>query len=171
MNRRHLISYSLLFILVVLLQGLVFDKLNILSFINPQIYIIFILLLPFETPRWLELLSAFLLGITVGLFTNTSGIHAAACVLLAYARPYIANSLTSKREFEAGVKPGIKDLHFKWFFLYSFILISIHHSAYFLLEAFSFNYFMLSLRQIGATIVFSLGIIILSQYLLPRRLK
>ncbi len=171
MNRRYLITYGFLFILLVLLQGLIFDKLTILSFISPQIYILFILLLPFETPRWLELISAFLLGIAVGLFTNTSGIHAAACTLLAFVRPFVANSLTSKREFEAGVKPGIKDLHFRWFFLYSLILTSIHHTAFFLLEAFSFNYFKQTLVQIGGSILISLSIFLLSQYLIPRRMK
>ncbi|NJK85385.1 MAG: hypothetical protein HC906_04860 [Bacteroidales bacterium] len=53
------------FIILVLLQVFVFNNIHLSGFIVPYIYILFILLLPFETPGWLLLVSAFLLGFSI----------------------------------------------------------------------------------------------------------
>ncbi|MFZ4059415.1 MAG: rod shape-determining protein MreD, partial [Ferruginibacter sp.] len=67
------------FFLLILLQVLVFNNMHLNGYINPYVYVLFILLLPFETPQWLLLISAFLLGFGVDLFSDTMGMHTAAC--------------------------------------------------------------------------------------------
>ena len=77
------------FLFLVFIQVLVFNNIQVSGLINPYIYVIFILLLPFETPKWAILGLAFLLGISVDLFTNTPGMHSTATVLMAFLRPYV----------------------------------------------------------------------------------
>jgi cell shape-determining protein MreD len=60
---------------------------NFLGFIMPLPYLLFIILYPVNGNRS-GLLTSFLLGLTMDVFSNSGG-YAAACVTLAYFRPYI----------------------------------------------------------------------------------
>src|SRR5210317_1030582 len=77
------------FIALVLIQALVLNHINFLSYINPYVYILFIILFPIKNNRLLFIFIAFLLGLTVDLFSDSGGIHAAACVTIAYIRPVV----------------------------------------------------------------------------------
>lgn len=72
------------FIALVLIQVLIMNKVNFYGFLNPYIYILFILLLPFETPGWLLLVLSFSMGLTVDLFSGTLGLHAASSVFAGF---------------------------------------------------------------------------------------
>jgi rod shape-determining protein MreD len=159
------------FIILVLFQVFILNNIEINGYINPYFYVYFILLLPFETPKWLLLTSAFIIGLSIDVFSNSLGINSAACVLIAFLRPGLINVLTSKREFETGIKPGIRDLGFVWFFNYSIILVFIHHFALFFLEAFSFHNFWFTFYQVLASSGLSILLIIFSQYLFSYRIK
>ena len=77
------------FILLLMAQVLIFNNFNFLGYINPYPYILFILLFPVNGNKYGLLAASFLLGITMDLFCNSGGVHTAACVLLAYLRPYL----------------------------------------------------------------------------------
>jgi len=79
------------FLLLVLFQVLVLNNIEFLGFINPYLYILFILSLPVQTPRWFALLLAFVLGLTIDTFSNTMGMHAFASVLICFLRNGIIN--------------------------------------------------------------------------------
>ena len=111
------------FFVVVLFQVLVMDNVMINGYMNPYIYLLFILLLPFETPRWLLLLSGFALGLTMDLFTGTLGMHTAATVLAAFVRPYLLNLLASRDGYEPETFPRIHYYGFLWFLKYTLLLV------------------------------------------------
>lgn len=90
------------FIVLVLIQVLILNNIEFSGYINPFLYVLFILLLPFETPAWLLLVSGFALGLTVDLFMNTPGLHAAATVLTAFVRPFVLRILLPV----TGMNPG-----------------------------------------------------------------
>lgn len=159
------------FVFLVFLQVLILNNINLGGYINPYFYVLFILMLPFETPKWLLLMSAFLLGLSVDMFSDTAGLHASACVFMAYCRPYILNVVSSKQEYELGIRPTIRDLGFNWFFSYSLILVSIHHLLLFYLEVFGFGEFFHTLLRSLLSIVFTMILLILSQYLVYRPKK
>ena len=115
------------FIFLILFQVLILNNIQFNGYINPYLYIYFILLLPFETPRWLLLLSAFLLGLSLDAFTNTFGLNAAACVLMAFVRPFVISAISTGTEFMIGHSTSLKNQGFKWFAYYSITLIFIHH--------------------------------------------
>lgn len=156
------------FIVLVALQVLIFNNVSLRSYFVPYIYVLFILLLPFETPRWLLLVSGFFLGFFVDMFSNTAGVHTAACVLMAFLRPFAGNVVSSKHEYEEGIQPGIRVLGFNWFFSYSLILVAAHHILLYYLEVFSFRSFFLTLWHAILNILFTMLFIILSQLILSR---
>ena len=153
------------FFFLILLQVLILDKINFGGYINPYLYIYFILLLPFEIPGWLLLFSSFLIGMGIDLFSGTLGIHAASSVLIAFFRPKIIKTIASKKEYEVGMQPSIHDLGFKWFFTYALFLILIHHLVLFYLEVFRFSGFFITLQRVLYSSIFTLGLVIITQYL------
>ncbi|MDP4291769.1 MAG: rod shape-determining protein MreD [Bacteroidota bacterium] len=160
---------SLRFFVLILIQVLLLNNIHFLGYINPYIYILFILLLPFETPRWVLLLSAFALGFSIDLFSNSLGIHAAATVFAAYFRPGVMRLITSRKEYEPGVEPSISDLGFQWFFMYAIVLTSLHHFMLFLLDVFRFSNFFSTLGHSILNTLFTVLFIILIQYVFYRK--
>jgi hypothetical protein len=154
------------FIILVFIQSLILNRINLGGYMNPYLYILFILLLPFETPKWLLLVSSFMIGLFIDSFSNSYGIHAAASTFMAFSRPAILRMITSKKEYEPGIRPGIKDLGFNWFFTYSSMMILSHHFILFFLETFRFSEFFITIWRVILNSTLTLAIIMLSQYLI-----
>jgi len=158
-------------IFLVLFQITILNNIQLGGYVNPYLYVLFILMLPFETPKWLLLISAFILGVSVDMFSDTTGIHAAACVFMAYCRPGVLNLVSSRLDYELGIQPIISDLGLKWFFTYSLILVVAHHIVLFFLEVFSFSEFFHTLFRAGLSIIFTMTLLILSQYVMYKPKK
>ncbi len=158
------------FIGLLLFQTLILNQVELHGVINPYVYPLFILLLPFETPKWLLLFLGFGLGISVDFFTNTPGLHAFVSVLIAYLRPVILLFNKPISGYESFHQPSISSLGFNWFAIYAGVSISIHHLFFFFLESYSFSYFFYTLTKVIASTIMSLIIIILYQYIFyPKR--
>jgi cell shape-determining protein MreD len=153
------------FVFLILFQVLILNNIQFSGYINPYFYIYFILLLPFETPRWLLLLSAFLLGISLDAFTNTFGLNASACVLMAFARPFVISAISTGTEFMIGHSPSLKNQGLKWFAYYSISLVLVHHFALFFLEIFRFTEFFQTLLRVLLSSVFTLLLVFIAEYL------
>ncbi len=165
-----IILHIVRFVFLVLFQVLVLSRVELHGFISLCIYPLFILLLPIDTPRWLSLLLGFVLGLTIDVFANTPGLHAAVTVLLAYLRPAILRLNRPPSGYEANFRPNIYDLGWRWFLVYAGIAMLIHQSAYFFLEAYSFEHFPYTLAKILASTAFSLLLLLMSEWLFARRL-
>lgn len=159
------------FFVFILIQVFILNNIRLGGYINPYLYVYFILLLPFETPKWLLLISAFLLGLGVDYFSDTMGMHAASSVLMAFSRPLVLSLISSKREYEQGITPSISDLGFRWFFSYSLILVLIHHLLYFYLEVFRLSEFFTTLYRAFISIVFTVLLVILTQVIFHKKAK
>jgi len=157
------------FVALVLFQVLILNNVALGGYVNPYLYVIFILWLPFTTERWLLLISAFLLGFSVDIFSNTIGLNAAASVLMAFARPFVISMISAGTEFEAGSRPSIRGQGMRWFLTYVTFLVLIHHTALFYLEIFRFSEFFSTLLRILLSSLFTVGLVMLSEYLTIRR--
>lgn len=160
-----LIKNIIRFIFLVLFQIYVLNNIQLFGHLNPYLYILFILLLPLETPRWLLLILAFILGFCIDYFSNTIGLNIAASVFIAYIRPMVIRLISPKSELSSENQISISDMGFKWFFLYSTILVLSHHLILFYLEIFRFTDFLSTLNRSLLSFLFTLTLIFLSQYL------
>jgi len=161
-------KYLLIFVVSVLLQVLIFNNLLVARVIAPFVYILFIVLLPFDTPRSLLLFLSLALGITVDLFTNTPGVHASASLLIGFLRPVILQLITSRETLESVSSPRVKTMGFHWFATYVTFLVIIHHLFLFFIEAFTFQGFLITLLRVVLSTILSVILILLSQFLIFR---
>ena len=157
------------FIVLVLVQVFILNHVSLGGYVNPYLYVLFILWLPFDTERWVLLLSAFLLGFSVDIFSNTLGLNAAASVVMAFARPFVISMVSTGTGFEPGTRPSIGGQGFRWFFIYSLILIVLHHAMLFYLEIFRFSEFFHTLLRVVLSTLVTLGLVILCEYLAIRK--
>ena len=164
-----IIKNILRFILVAILQILVFSNIQFSGYINPSFYILFILLLPIKTPAWLTMSSAFLLGSIIDIFSQSPGLHASASVLIAYIRPYIISLIKTTNEIKPDTTPNLSNMGFRWFITYSALLIFLHHAVYFFLEIFRVTHFMDTLYHIILSSFATFTIIILSQLFIYKK--
>jgi len=162
-------KYTIMFFLLVLIQVLILNNIQFSGFVNPYVYILFILLLPFNIPGYLLLGLSFLIGISIDIFNNTPGLHAGASVFLAFLRPGIANLISSREIIEKGNTPNMKQLGFVSFMKYTVLAVFVHHLFLFFAEAFSFSGFFYTLIRILLSSAFSIVIILASQFILFKK--
>lgn len=82
-----IVNNVLRFVFLILLQVLVLNNINFLGYINPYLYVLFLLLFPFTGNQTLFIFCAFLLGLSIDIFEDSGGINAAACLVAAFVRP------------------------------------------------------------------------------------
>ena len=143
------------------------------GFINPYLYVIFILTLPFEIPGWLLLLLASILGLSIDIFLNTPGMHMSATLILAYLRPFVLERFAPRDNYEPGTLPLPSYYGFGWFFKYAAILVIIHHLFYFIIESFSIESFARIVFKTISSSLFTLiiiGVTLLFTYHRKRRI-
>ncbi len=156
------IRLILQFILLLLVQIFVLDNIQFLGFINPMIYVLFILSLPVKFPKWLSLIIAFIMGLIIDIFSNTLGMHAFATVFLAFLRIPLTNLLLS---FDDGVNPtpSFKTFGVSNYLKYVAVCVFIHHFVLFSIESFSFSSFIFMLYRIILSSVVTILLILVVQ--------
>jgi len=152
------------FIMLLAIQVVIFNNMNFLGYISPYPYILYIILYPVNSNRSGLILSSFLLGITMDMFCNSGGIHAASCLILAYYRPYIFKfSFGLSYEYQTiKLNDSLTPERF------SFILVSVvlHHIVLFILEAFQFKFIWDILLRTLFSSIFTIIISIIIIYLI-----
>jgi rod shape-determining protein MreD len=157
--------FSLIFILLILLQVLVFNNIRFSGYINPYVYIMFILLLPVEIPSWLLLLISFGTGAVMDIFCGSPGMHTSATVLAGFVRPYTLRNISPRDGYEPGADPSMFIYGLRWFLIYSSLIVLIHHTALFYLEVFRFADFFHTLLRVLMSSLFSVTFILLLEYI------
>ncbi len=161
------IKYFLMFVILVAVQVLLLNQIQFSGYMNPYIYVIFIMLLPLNAPRYAILLLSFFIGLSIDVFSNTLGMHSFASVFIAYLRPAVIR-LTTNRQEDMSDYPGLAQTGILWFISYTAIMVVIHHFMLFYIEVFTMkNFFITFLRAILSS-VFSIFVIVLSQFIVFR---
>jgi len=164
-----ILKYSGIFILLLIMQVLLMNNIQFSGFVNPYIYILFILLLPFESPSWLILIISFFTGMIIDITSGTPGLHTSATVFAGFIRPYVLKLVSPREGYEQGDIPGIRAYGFRWFISYVLIIVFFHHMALFYLEVFRFDFFFRTLLRVLLSTGFTLLFILIIQSLLIRR--
>jgi rod shape-determining protein MreD len=150
---------------LVLFQVLILNHVELGGYLNPFLYILFILMLPFETPEWAVLLLGFFIGLTVDMFTDTLGMHTCATVFMAFMRKYVLRLIAPRDGYESAFKPTFRQMGFSWFLAYTVILVFIHHLLLFYIEVFRLSDFFYTFVKVIASAVFTLLLVFITQFL------
>lgn len=157
----------------IFVQAFILNKVpNLHRFVVPYLYYLFILWLPFSTPRLTVLALGFITGLSLDYFKMTPGLHTAACVLIAYVRPLIITLLSPKDATEYTFRePSPKAMGWGPYAVYALILTVLHHTYLTFLEWLDFGTFLSFLIKVLATTAISMVLIVTVEILFPRKLK
>ncbi|RCW90153.1 rod shape-determining protein MreD [Winogradskyella arenosi] len=157
------------FVLLLLIQVVICNHINFLGYINPYIYIIFIFLFPIREERLLLLFVSFLLGLMVDLFSDSGGVHAAAAVFLAYARPILLKNSFGMLYEHQSIKFNSTELGS----LISYVTLGtiLHHFVLFSLEIFNISNIILILKKTLFSSIFTIILSVLLIILFSRNRK
>ena len=148
----NIIRTVIYFLIFVLLQVLVLNNIHYLRVATPFVYLYCLLKMPVGTSRSLILIYSFIIGCTIDMFSNTPGMHAAACSLAGFVRAPLIRFLQGE-ELPDGIYPSYQTFGSTGFIRYVAFFVAIHHIALFLIEALTlFDPFFLLLR-IGASVL------------------
>ncbi|PIF00995.1 MAG: rod shape-determining protein MreD [Maribacter sp.] len=155
------------FILLVLVQVLIFNSLNFFGYINPIVYIMFLYWYPIKENRVAFICLSFILGLSVDFFSDTMAIHAAATTTIAYLRPAIMR-------FVFGINYDFQSFKLSnttkaQQFTFLALLILAHHSIYFSLEIFNTTHLLLIAKKVLSNGIASLILCLLFSTLFSTR--
>jgi len=164
-----MVKFILAFILLIGLQLFVFNNIQYSGYINPYIYVMFIILLPVSIPSWIVLLISFFTGFVIDAFSGTMGVHTFATVMAGFAKPWLMSLNVTHDPSDAGAAVSIKNYGLRWFSIITLMVVLIHHLTLFYVEIFSFSGFFRTLLRVLVSTAFSTFFIILLNLIRSRR--
>ena len=156
------------FVLLVFLQLFVLNNIQFSGFVNPYLYVLFIMLLPFEISGLFMLVLGFILGMVIDVASGTIGYHTIATVFMAYCRFHLLRLIAPRDGYETGMTPALQSLGFSWFFKYVSLLTIAHHFVLFWVESFRLNDLLPATLRALASGVFTIFLIFICQFLSMR---
>ena len=82
----NLLRGFIYFVVFVLIQVLVLNNIHFLRIATPFLYLYFIIKMPVGSSRTQVVFFSFIAGVVIDTFSNTPGMHAAACTLAGFCR-------------------------------------------------------------------------------------
>jgi len=143
--------------ILILAQIIVLDNINLFGFLNPIIYILFIITYKFDQNQTLFIFLCFLLGFLIDLLTQNAGANTISCLILAYIRPFVINSCFKINSDMP--KAYINDPNISHRLYYILSIVLIHHLIYFSIVYFDINYLILIIKYTFLTTIFSIILI------------
>ena len=127
------------YIVVMLLQVLLFDQLQLWGVCHPYIYVLCLLMMPITLPHSMDMMIGAAVGLMMDVFCNSLGIHMAACVLLMLIRPYLLGVIVNDKD-RLNEQINLRTIGWEALIRYTVILVLVHHLTVFTLAAWNWNY-------------------------------
>jgi len=148
---------TLLFLQIFIFNNFLFD-----GYLNPYIYIAFILFLPPRSSVFYTLSLAFLIGAIVDVFEGGYGVHTAASVFIAFLKPLIFRIFRAGNN-ELSESSDIKQLGLLRSLAYVFTGLFLHHFILFSIENFALDNLLPLLMRSLYSSIFSFTFVLLYQ--------
>ena len=127
------------YVVVMLLQVLLFDQLQLWGACHPYIYILCLLMMPITLPHNVDMLIGALVGLVMDVFCNSLGLHTAACILVMFIRPYLIGALVNDKD-RLNEQISLRSIGMEAMLRYVVIMVIIHHLMVFALAAWSWSH-------------------------------
>ncbi len=169
---KSVFSFTLLFIILVVSQVVVFNHLLLFNVAMPLVFIYFILRLPVSLHINVLFTLSFLIGLTIDIFSDTQGMNALACTLLAAMRRPLLGLYIPREDDIVGGEPSIRSLGIGTYMKYLLTFTFVYCALYFIIESFSFfDFSRLMLRILFSTVLTFVLILGIDSLCIPRNAK
>ena len=160
------------FVVFVLLQALVINHIRLFGIITPFLYVYVILKFRIDMARSAIIVLLFLLGLIIDIFSNTPGVHAAACSLIGFIRNPLLEQFVDIKELPGRSIPSYRLFGLSKFIRYTLILVTLHHILLFSIESFSFYQpWLVFIRMISSILLSSILIFIVEAFNIGNKRK
>lgn len=151
---KEILKYLLLFVILVVAQVVVFNHICLFNVAIPLVFIYFIVKLPVNLPVNWSMTFSFLLGLTVDIFSNTQGMNALACTILASSRVGLLRLYFPREDDMTNPEPSLRTLGPSVYMKYLITVVTVYCALFFLIEAFTFyNWTLMLLRIVASSVL------------------
>lgn len=148
------LSLLLLFVVLVLAQVTIFNHIWLFGLAMPLVFIYFIVSLPVTTQTNWMLTLGFITGLTVDIFSNTAGLNALSCTILAGLRRPILRLYMPREDDMTNPMPSIKSIGTAAYTKYVLTMTVIYSIVYFIVDSAGiFNIVPTTFRIIASSIL------------------
>ena len=127
------------YVIVMILQVLLFDQLQLWGACHPYIYVLCLLMMPITLPHSASMIIGAAAGLVMDVFCNSLGVHMAACILLMFIRPYLIGAIVNDKD-RLNEQISSRTIGTEALIKYVVIGVLIHHLTVFSLAAWSFSH-------------------------------
>lgn len=150
---KTVLTFILLFIILIPAQAIIFNNLILFNVALPMVFIYLIISLPVTLSTNWAMTIGFFTGLAIDIFSDTPGMNALACTMLAFARKPIYHLYMSYDDDLSGMRPAIATMGPAAYFKYLLTMVFVYCFIVFTIEAFQFfNFRLLLMRTIFSTI-------------------
>lgn len=167
---RTIFSTLLQFVLIALVQMLLLNNIKVFGYIEPMLYIWFIILLPNNFPKWLVMILGFFMGLTVDLFSAQVGFHTATATFTATIKPIMLSWFTNNFDLNT-FSPSAKEMGFTNYLGFASLMVFLHTTIFICIDTFSFAYIGQLLLTILLSSIVNLILVMVCDSLFTRSQK
>lgn len=140
-------------LVIVLLQVLLFDHLQIGGWGFPMVYVMILMNLPVQIPRWLEMLIGAVVGLVFDVWCSSLGVNMAACIAFSFLRPILLGNVLQDVERVKGEVCSRSIGRIEYVKCLVFLVLT-HHLMVFALEAWSWsNWWMVLVKTLISSVL------------------
>lgn len=151
---KSIIQFFFLFIVMILTQVIVFNNICLFNYATAFIFIYLIIRLPITLNTNWVLTVSFILGLVIDVFSNTQGMNALACTILAMSRRTILRLYFPREDDLTNPEPSIKSLGLGIYTKYLLSMVLFFCIMIFTIEAFTFfNPMQLIARIVASSVL------------------
>ncbi len=152
---KSVISYIILFVILVLVQAFLLNHIVLFGNAVCFIFIYFLITLPLNLSANLVLTLGFLLGLTVDMLSDTPGLNALCCTILASLKRPVFFAYEQHDDQKRNISPSIGSMGFFNFSKYVFSISAIYCLLDFFVEFIEFSDVVGILIKAGVSTVFT----------------
>lgn len=152
---RTLIDFAILFVVLIGVQVLIFNHIVLFNTAVPIVFIYFLIRLPESVNLNLQLTLAFLMGLTVDIFSDTPGVNAIGCTVTAMCRRPLLHAYVQKDVDTTGMVLTLRNLGPVVYMKYLLTVTAIYCLIVYSVEYFSFVSIWVILLKIAASALLS----------------
>lgn len=147
------------YIIVMILQVLLFDQLQLLGVCHPYIYILCLLMMPITLSHSADMIIGAVVGLIMDVFCNSLGVHTAACIFIMFIRPYLIGAIVNDKD-RLNEQISLRALGMEALLRYVVILVVVHHLIVFLLAAWNWAHIGFVLAETIVSSLVTISVII-----------